>query len=83
MPRFLLHVADTVEAPDEEGAEYSDLWAAREAAIEGARDLVCEQIRQGYLNLDGYIQIASDRGEPLIRVSFREAFEITGAARLS
>jgi hypothetical protein len=78
MPRFFLHVIDHLEARDEEGADYPDLEAAREAAIEGARDIVCEQIRQGFLYLDGYIEIASDSGAPLMKVGFREAFEVTG-----
>lgn len=71
VPRFFLHVFDDIETIDEEGQEFDDVWAAREAALEGARDLVCEQIRAGYLNLDGHIQIASERGEQLMRVSFR------------
>jgi hypothetical protein len=82
MPRYFLHVVDTIEAPDEEGVEFADVWMARDAAIKGARELVCEQIRQGFLDLGGYIQIASDSGEPLMRVGFQEAFEVTGASRM-
>lgn len=58
--RFFLHIFGQLEAPDEESAEYADLWAAREAAIENVRDLLGEQIHVGYLNLDGYIHISSD-----------------------
>lgn len=61
---------------------FADVWEARKEALEGARDLVCAQIRKGYLNLDGYIQIASESGEPLMRIGFREAFEVTGQTKL-
>lgn len=62
---------------DEEGREFPDLGAAREFALENARVLVCESIKLGHLNLDHYLDVASDTNEGF-RLTFREAFTITG-----
>ncbi|WP_129794368.1 hypothetical protein [Sphingosinicella sp. CPCC 101087] len=82
MPRYRFHIRDDIHADDDEGRELPGLEAAREAALEGARDLVCDAIkRQGNVNLDHYIEIADDRGETLLKVTFREAFTVTGGRK--
>lgn len=82
MPRYFLHLLDGIDAVDDEGADHPDLSAARHAAIAGARDLMREQLREGYLDLDGCIQITSATGEEVLRVSFFDAFEIRGSVAL-
>lgn len=76
MPRYFLHVHDDIEAPDEEGCEFGDLDAARAAALDGARGLLCEQIKQGYLHLDHHIEIATEGGQTLAKISYGDAFEV-------
>lgn len=76
MPRYFMHVFSDGLTRDEEGAVLPDLDAARDHALEGARALVCDQIREGYLNLDDRIEIEDEDGRALLAISFREAFEI-------
>ena len=79
MPRYFFNVYDEEVTPDEEGVEYPDLAAARAAALDGARELVCDQIQNGYLNLDHRIEVAGAEGETLLTITFRDAFEIRSA----
>ena len=78
MPRYYFHIRNDIDADDEEGAELPDIAAAREHALEGARDLVCQSVKHGHLNLDHYLEVASEDGTILFRLTFREAFEIEG-----
>ena len=78
MPHYFFHIRNSEHVDDEEGRELPDLGAAREYALEAARSLVCADIKQGWLNLDHYIDVADEAGAVLIRLTFREAFEIQG-----
>lgn len=79
MPRYRFHVRDDLHTDDAEGAELPDLESARETAMEAARELVCADIKNGWLNLDHSIEVTDDEGATLFTVTFREAFEIKGA----
>ena len=76
MPRFYFHIFDDTVSMDEAGQVADDLEAARVIALDGARELVCEQVRRGYLNLENYIVLADEQGEELCRIEFREAFTV-------
>ena len=78
MPRFFFHVFNDDTTIDEEGAELIDLDAARERALNGARDLVCESVAKGHLNLDHRIEVTDEQNARLLTVTFREAFTIQG-----
>lgn len=78
MRRFYFHVFNDETTIDEEGMDFSDLDAARRQAIAAARDLACESIRNGHLNLDHRIEITSEHNARLMTVTFREAFTIEG-----
>lgn len=78
MPHYFLHIFDSIQALDEEGSEYPNISAACNAAIFGAREIMREQLRLGYLNLDGFIQIVSAGGEDLLRVPYRSAVAFQG-----
>lgn len=78
MPRYFFHIRNSEHVDDAEGRELPDLEAAREHALEGARDLVCEDIRKGWLNLDHYVEVADEAGVVLLRLTFRDAFRIQG-----
>jgi len=76
VPRFYFHVFDDTVSMDEAGQVAADLQEARAIAVDGARDLVCEQVHRGYLNLENYIVVADEQGLELSRIEFREAFQI-------
>jgi hypothetical protein len=78
MPRFFFHVFNDEITIDEEGRELPDLAAARAWAVEDARSLVCESVRNGHLNLEHRIEIADETGAPRMTVTFREAFALEG-----
>ena len=81
MRRFHFHIHNDIEVQDEEGKEFADEAAAREYALEAARDLVCVSIREyGAVNLDHSIEVADPGGAVLFSVTFRDAFTITGSA---
>ncbi|TFI56497.1 hypothetical protein E2493_19920 [Sphingomonas parva] len=78
MARFYFHIFNDETTIDEEGQELPDLAAAREAAVEAARELVCESVKKGHLNLDHRIEITGEGNARLMTVTFREAFTLTG-----
>lgn len=76
MPRFFFHVFDELTALDEEGRDLPSLDAARQAAMSGARDLMCEQLRKGRLVLHHHIEVEDESGARVIVMPFRDAAEI-------
>ena len=76
MPRYFFHLRNTIHSDDEEGQELPDAAAARDHALDCARELVCADIKRGWLNLDHHIVVADDSGASLFSLTFREAFEI-------
>jgi hypothetical protein len=81
MPRYYFHVFNDVPAIDEEGMDLPDLDAAREQAMDSARELVCEAIHQGHLNLDHRIEVEDSRHAKVLSISYRDAFTLTGEER--
>jgi hypothetical protein len=77
MPRYFFHIYNHDITMDEEGQELPDIEAAREIALGSARDLVCDSVHLGHLNLDHRIEVADQQGETLIVLTFREAFTIS------
>lgn len=78
MARFYFNVRNDLVVDDEEGVELDDLHAARELAIESARVLVCESVKLGHLNLDHYIEVLDEERQPVLTLTFRDAFRISG-----
>jgi hypothetical protein len=78
MPRFFFHIFNDEITIDEEGTELPDLDSAREKALDSARDLVCESVHRGYLNLEHRIEIADEQEKRVLTLTFREAFTIQG-----
>lgn len=76
MPRYFFHVYDDIIAQDEEGLELPDLAAARLNALIGARDLITEQVRHGYIVLSHWIDVVDEQGEKVLVVTFRDAVDI-------
>ena len=78
MPLFYFHVYNDIVAIDEEGLELPDLAAAREQAMESARELVCDGIHKGQLNLDHRIEVEDDQHRNVLTITYRDAFTVTG-----
>lgn len=75
MPHYFLHVRNTAYAKDEEGNDFPNLAAAREAAVNGARSILSEEVKHGALDLRGAIEIAE--GETIVLVvPFAEAVAV-------
>ncbi len=81
MPLFYFHVYDgMLVAPDDEGLELTDIDAARNEAVRGARSILSEDILRGCIDLSGRIEIAGEDGTILLALPFRDAFEIRNDA---
>jgi hypothetical protein len=63
--------------PDEGGTEFETLDGAREAAVQGARDLMAAEIKEGRLCLGCCIIITDDSGTEAARVLFRDAVTVS------
>ena len=79
MHRYFFHLRDGGNlVPDETGMELASLEDARREAVQSARDILADQLRAGQA-LDGQrIEIADERGEVLVIVTFREALRPDG-----
>ena len=78
MPRFFFHVYDDGVAHDDEGREFPDVETAKREAIKGARELMCEQLRNGSLALMHRIEVEDEGGNRVATLSFRELVRIEG-----
>ena len=76
MARYFFHVVDDVVAADDEGMEFADAASARLHAVKCARELMCDQLRQGRLHLGHRIEIEDSVGAPVMRVHFAEVVAI-------
>lgn len=78
MPRFFFNIHDDAVTVDDQGVELSDVAAAREAALRSARELICEQVREGRVNLRHRIEIEDEDRRPVVTLPFASAIEIEG-----
>ena len=79
MPRFYLHVSDSSGfVEDDEGLDLPDAGAARQAAVEGLRDMLAGDLRNGHLNTACFVEIENDHRQLVDTVSFAEAVRING-----
>jgi hypothetical protein len=79
VPRFYFHVRDDLDAPDDEGAELSDLGTAWKHACHSARSLMCETlIGEGRITLHHCIDIQDEQRKVLATVRFSDAVTVEG-----
>lgn len=76
MPRFFFHMREDELIPDPDGIDYPDAGGARTAAVEGARGIICDQVRRGRLCLRHSIEVADESGACLFTLRFDEAIEV-------
>ena len=76
MPRYFFNVYDDVVAIDHEGVELPNMEAARLSALQGARELIAEQVKRGYIVPSHWIDVVDESGNTLLTLSFRDSFTI-------
>lgn len=76
MPRFFFEVHDDAVTGDDEGIELADAEAARLEALRGARSMACEQVSDGYLNLNHRIEIQDSDRRPVATIRFGDAVRV-------
>jgi hypothetical protein len=73
MPRFYFHLHDVSgRKPDAEGVVLPDAEAAWYQAVRSARDLICEDIRQGGFMPGRRVDIEDEQGQPVWALPFEE-----------
>ena len=78
MPRFFFNVYDEATTIDEVGVELPDLAAAHEAAIEEARAILSDEVRNGRIDLSHRIEVEDEARRPVLLLPFSAAVEIEG-----
>jgi hypothetical protein len=73
---FNLH--DDIVCVDDEGWELRDVAAARAEAIRAAREIICDQVREGRINLSHRIEVEDEDRRPVLTLPFRSVVEIEG-----
>jgi hypothetical protein len=76
MSRYYFHLRDSDLTEDEEGMDLPGVDAARTFAMDCARDVMCADLREGWLSLDHAIEVVDEHGAHVLTMSFREAFEV-------
>lgn len=77
MAKYHLHLINAhLDAGDEEGHDLPSLAAARAKAIEGVRDFLASELRQGKLDLRGRIDIEDETGAVLMTIPFADTISI-------
>ncbi len=76
MPRYHFHIFNTEITRDDEGLELADDEAARREATRSARELICQDIRNGYMTLSHRIEVEDAQGEPVLMIHYREVFDL-------
>ena len=73
MPLFFFHIHDELDSLDEEGIDMADAAAARAAALAGARGMMSEQVKKGYLSLHHRIEVEDEGGGAILTLPFGDA----------
>ena len=78
MPRFFFNLFDDAAVIDEVGVELPDLAAARQAAVEEARAVISEEVKNGRVDLGHRIEVEDESRRPVLVLPFSAAVEIEG-----
>jgi len=78
MPRFFFNVFDDAAVIDEVGLDLPGLAAARQAAVEEARAVISEEVRNGRIDLTHRIEVEDEARRPVLVLPFSAAVEIEG-----
>ena len=76
MPVYFFHIrGGPADCEADEGLDYPDEQAAREAAVAGARDMIAADVLDGRLHLSSRIDVTDADGELLFSVPFDSVVE--------
>lgn len=78
MQRFYFHLLDDIDARDEEGGLFEGVEEAVAYARMGAKELAAEEVKRGELCLDHRIIVATEAGEIIETVTFRDVVRVVG-----
>ena len=73
--RFNIHNGNGL-TEDREGRTLPDAEAARAEALQGIRSILAEDVLQGYLDLQGRIEVLDEGDKPLFAIPFADAVRI-------
>jgi hypothetical protein len=76
VPRYFFDIFDHAVSLDDEGIELADAEAARQAALAGARSMMCDELAQGRLTLHHRIEVRDEAGDELLSLTFGDAVTI-------
>lgn len=76
MPRFFFHVREESFVRDPDGIELPDAAAARAAALEGIRGMICDQVGRGRLALGYGMEVEDEAGELVCALRFSDTVRI-------
>jgi len=77
MPRYFFHVHNDLDTFDDEGLELADDGAARRSAVDAARAIAADSVRDGSLNLNHTIEIVGADGRLVEVMRFGAAVAVT------
>ena len=78
MPRYYLHVCNgTGFIEDQKGVVLPGAEAAREKAIEAAREVMAGDLREGELDLSSFVEVEDEEKKLLFTIQFIDAVKLT------
>ena len=78
--RFVLHECSGSTHRDSQCQEFADLDAAKQAALDKAREVMAGEVQHGRLCLSCWIVILNDKDDYLYTLHFGEAIQIAEPA---
>lgn len=76
VPRYFFDLHNDAEVFDEEGREFPDIEAAKQNAIHEVREMMCESVQSGRVNLSHHIDVRDETGHIIHVVHFGDAVEV-------
>ena len=77
VPRFYFHICNGDGfTTDDEGQELADAAAARATAVQGLRDIMASELKDGILKTASFIEIEDESHELIMTVLFSEAVRV-------
>ncbi|MGQ0560127.1 MAG: DUF6894 family protein [Sphingosinicella sp.] len=79
MAHYFFNIHNSIGAiADEEGRDLPDLASARAEALKGARSLIAAAVLEGWLDLDGRLEITDPEGKLLFVTHYTDAVSFDG-----